>query len=85
MVSGSAVVLLLITAVELAELFLSSTPRLVGFGRTAGTCRLGRLSAMATRGRPLQEVLRYGALQVLHGGGGSHAHNPGVFEGLAGR
>lgn len=40
---------------------------------------------MATRRRPLQEVLGDAALQVLHGRGGRHADDPGVLEGLAGR
>lgn len=39
---------------------------------------------MAARGRPLTEVLGDAALQVLHGGGGSHADDPRVFESLPG-
>lgn len=39
---------------------------------------------MAARRRPLEEVLRYAALQVLHGGGRGHANDPRVLQGLSG-
>lgn len=83
--SVSAVVLLLIATVQLAQLLLSHPPGLVGFGRAAGARGLGRLGAVAARRRTLQEVLRNTALEVFHGRGGRHADDPRVLEGLAGR
>lgn len=81
----SAVVLLLVAAVQLAQLLLSHPPGFVGLGGAAGARGLGRLGAVAARRRPLQEVLGDAALQVLHGGRGGHADHPGVLEGLARR
>ena len=80
----SSVVLLLVAAVELPELLLAGAPGLVGLGGAAGARGLGRLGAVAARRGSLQQVLGDGALQVLHGGAGRHAHHPGVLEGLAG-
>lgn len=42
----SAIVLLLVAAVELTQLFLPSTTGLVGLGGAAGACGLGRLGAV---------------------------------------
>lgn len=80
----SAVVLLLVPPVQLTQLLLAHPPGFVGLCGAAGACGLSRLGAVATRGRPLQEVLGDAALQVLHGRGGGHADDPGVLEGLAG-
>lgn len=80
---GSAIVLLLVAAVELAELLLPGPPCLAGLGGTAGARGLGRLGAVAARRRPLQEVLGDGALQVLHGRRSGHADDPRVLEGLS--
>ena len=44
---GSAVVLLLVAAVELAQLLLPGPPRLAGLGGAAGARGLGRLGAVA--------------------------------------
>lgn len=83
--SDSTVVLLLISTVQLPQLLLSHPSSLVGFGGAAGASGLGRLGAVAAGGRPLQEVLGYTALEVLHGRRRSHADDPGMLEGLAGR
>lgn len=81
-IRSSAVVLLLIAQVQLAQLPLSHPPSFVGLGGAAGARGLGGFGAVAARGRPLQEVLGDAALQVLHGGRRRHADDPGVFEGL---
>lgn len=79
-----SVVLLLIAPVQFPQLLLPNSPSFVGFGGAAGASRLGRLGAVAARRRPLEEVLRYATLQVLHGGGRGHANDPRVLQGLSG-
>lgn len=81
----SARVLLLVAQVELPQLPLPHTPRLVGLGGAAGAGGLSRLGALAAGGRPLEKVLGDGTVQVLHGGGGCHADHPRVLQGLQGR
>lgn len=82
---ASAVVLLLIATVELAQLLLAHPPGFVGLGGAAGARGLGRLGTVAARRCPLEEVLRDAALQVLHGRRRRHADDPGMLEGLASR
>lgn len=82
---SSAIVLLLVAAVELPQLLLSDTPRSAWLARATGARWLCWLRALAARRCPLEQVLRNAAMQVLHGRRGSHANNPGVLERLAGR
>ena len=80
----SAHVLLLVAQVELSQLPLPHPPRLVGFGGAAGAGGLRRLGALAAGRCPLEQVLRDGTVQVLHGGRGCHADHPRVLQGLKG-
>lgn len=79
---GSAIVLLLVTQIELPKLSLSHSARLVGVCRAAGTCGLGRFGALAARGGTFEEVLGDGTVQILHRGRGCHAHHPRMPQGL---
>lgn len=83
--AGSAVVLLLVAAVELPQLLLSDASCSAWLAGAAGARWLCWLCALAARRRPLEQVLRDAALEVLHGRRSSHANNPWVLERLTGR
>lgn len=79
----STVTLLLVAAIEFSQLLLANASRLAGLRGAAGASGLCWFGAVAAWWRSLQEVLGNGTLQVLHGGGSSHADNPRVFKCLA--
>lgn len=60
------IILLLVAAVQLAQLFLSNAPGFVRLRGPAGACGLGRFGAVAARRGTFQEVLGYTSLQVFH-------------------